>query len=288
VIERVAVIVPAADEQERIAECLVAIERARRQLFASKLGVTEVDVIVVLDGCRDRTPAIVARFAARSHVHAITSTARRVGAARQQGGLRAIATPARAKQLWLANTDADSTVPRDWLVRMVTAANAGAHLVLGTVLPSAELPLTLRVAWLDQHDLREGHPYVHGANLGIRADTYLTLGGWRSELRCDEDTDLARRAEAMTGVKIVRTAAIPVLTSARLNGRAPDGFSSYLRHLSADSNTGSRSTERTLRQRWRRRFAAAARGVDGAGASCLIRTNSINRQMSQTGGSSGY
>jgi glycosyltransferase involved in cell wall biosynthesis len=229
-IRRVAVVVPAADEQKRIATCLVAIDRARRQLLDSELGVDRVDVIVVLDGCRDDTPAIVARFADASHVHAITSTARRVGAARRQGALRAIATLA-TDQLWLANTDADSAVPRDWLIRMVVAANAGAHVVLGTVLPDVDLPRALRTAWLARHQLNEGHPHVHGANLGIRADTYLALGGWRADLACDEDIDLVRRAGAAAGVHVLRTAAIPVVTSARMVGQTPDGFSSYLRHL---------------------------------------------------------
>jgi glycosyltransferase involved in cell wall biosynthesis len=240
-IRRVAVVIPAANEQDRIAECLLSVERARDQLLTSQVGVSQIEVIVVLDGCNDQTAAIVDRFASRGHIRPITSTARRVGAARQLGGQRAIAMSAATDQLWLANTDADSTVPRDWLVRMVAAANAGAHMVLGTVLPGAELPHPSRRAWLARHDLREGHPHVHGANLGIRADTYLCLGGWRSGLHCNEDIDLARRAEAMAGVRILRTAAIPVVTSARLIGRAPDGFSSYLRHLRPDRHGGSAS-----------------------------------------------
>lgn len=210
-IRRVAVVVPAADEQERIAACLHAIERARRRLLDSDLGVDRVDVIVVLDGCQDETPAIVARFTDRYPVHAITSTARRVGAARQRGALRAIATLAPAERLWLANTDADSTVPVDWLTRTVTIAGTGVEVVLGTVLPGTELPRALRTAWLAQHRLTEGHPHVHGANFGIRADTYLVLGGWRADLACDEDIDLARRASE-SGARIARTAAIPVIT----------------------------------------------------------------------------
>jgi hypothetical protein len=49
--------------------------------------------------------------------------------------------------MWLANTDADSTVPSDWLIGMVSAANAGFQVVLGTVLPGAELPAPLHAAW---------------------------------------------------------------------------------------------------------------------------------------------
>jgi glycosyltransferase involved in cell wall biosynthesis len=234
-IEKVAVIIPAANEQDHISACLVAIERARRHLLNSS-DVT-VEVIVVLDDCRDSTPAIVARFAAQPHVHAIVSTAHRVGAARRQGARQAIAMLAPAERLWLANTDADSYVPRDWLTRLVDDANSGAQLVLGTVLPDVELPGALRTAWLAQHQLREGHPHIHGANFGIRADTYLALGGWRDDLTSDEDVDLAARATAAADVRIVRTATIPVVTSARAFGRAPLGFSSYLRNLTAQSVT---------------------------------------------------
>jgi hypothetical protein len=114
---------------------------------------------------------------------------------------------------------------------MVKAATAGAEVVLGTVLPGAEISRSMRAAWLAPHQLTEGHPHVHGANLGIRADTYDQLGGWNPELAYDEDVDLAARAAASAEIPMVRTAKIPVLTSARMVGRAPNGFSSYMRHL---------------------------------------------------------
>jgi glycosyltransferase involved in cell wall biosynthesis len=230
-IQRVAVIVPAADEQDRIAACLAAIEKARRRLLETTSTVEGVDVIVVLDACVDGTETIVDRFAAGGHIQAITSGARRVGAARRLGAQQAMESGVKADRLWLANTDADSTVPADWLTRMVAAADGGAQVVLGTVLPGAGLTAALRTAWLAPHHLREGHPHVHGANLGIRADTYLELGGWDGGLASAEDVDLAGRAAADPEVRILRTAAIPVLTSVRIAGRAPGGFSSYIRHL---------------------------------------------------------
>ena len=42
-------------------------------------------------------------------------------------------------QTCVANTDADSRVPLDWLTTMLTEADRGAHLVLGTVLPTEDL-----------------------------------------------------------------------------------------------------------------------------------------------------
>lgn len=230
-IRQIAVIVPAADEQESIAPCLEAIAAAARHVLESDLGVERVKVIVVLDACVDETALIVARFTSAGRVQAIACHERRVGAARQRGAREALATSVPREQLWLANTDADSIVPADWLVRMVTAANADAHLVLGTVLPGIDLAPALRAAWAASQVLSEGHPHIHGANLGIRADVYLELGGWNSELACDEDVELARRAAEASHVRILRTAEIPVVTSARAVGRAPDGFSSYIRRL---------------------------------------------------------
>jgi glycosyltransferase involved in cell wall biosynthesis len=233
-IQHLAVVVPAADEEDRIAACLQAISESRRRLLESELAVKRVDVIVVLDACADDTQAIVARFGVADHMHAITSDARRVGAARQRGVLKAMDPRIPAEQVWLANTDADSTVPANWLTGMVAAANAGFQVVLGTVLPGTELSPSLRAAWSAPHLLTEGHPHIHGANLGIRGDTYLELGGWNAELAHNEDIDLASRAIAAPHIRILRTAAIPVVTSARTIGRAPNGFSSYIRHLRDD------------------------------------------------------
>lgn len=230
-IQHLAVIVPAADEQDCIATCLEAINEARRRLLEGELGVERVDVVVVLDACGDETASVVARFSVADHVHVVTSDVRRVGEARRRGTVHAMANCVPAERLWLANTDADSAVPPHWLTAMVTAANAGVQVVLGTVLPGAEISSSLRAAWLVPHQLTEGHPHVHGANLGIRADTYHELGGWNQEMAYNEDIDLASRAAAAPHIRVLRTAAIPVVTSARMIGRAPNGFSSYMRRL---------------------------------------------------------
>ncbi len=229
-IEQVAVVVPAADEEDRIEACLDALDRARLDLLRSRGGVTRVEIVVVLDACRDRTSSLVDERARAGHLRAIRTGFRRVGAARRSGAQYAIATLGGHDRLWLASTDADSRVPSVWLTEMVRAAGEGADLVLGTVLPGPELRPDLRALWLDRHELREGHPHVHGANLGVRADAYLALGGWRSDLASHEDVDLVRRAEEAC-LSIRRTARIPVVTSARATGRAPDGFARYVRDL---------------------------------------------------------
>ncbi len=225
-IEHVAVVVPAADEQDLIAASLTAIDHAAEQLRA-RTDVT-VGVTVVLDACTDRTAEIVAGC---PNVRAIVSTARCVGVARCRGTTAALAGTASHHRVWTAHTDADSQVPPNWLVQMVAEAEAGADLVLGTVTPSPELPQLTHRAWQDRHSIQDGHLHVHGANLGISAAALDRLGGW-APLSAGEDVDVVARAMA-AGMRICRTGAIPVHTSARADGRAAHGFSSYLRTLVA-------------------------------------------------------
>lgn len=234
-ISAVGVIVPAHDEAATIADCLASIRAARSHLRMTADDAPAVRVVVVLDACTDHTAAIVAKH---DDVEALHITARQVGAARAAGAAYLVQRGCpTTSELWLANTDADSTVPVDWLSGMVRAARAGAHVVLGTAVPVAQmLPRAIERAWHLQHDLRDGHPHVHGANLGIRADAYLALGGWAA-VASGEDTALALRATEAGHLRVVRTAAIPVHTSARTVGRAPHGFAAYLRDLRANSGT---------------------------------------------------
>jgi glycosyltransferase involved in cell wall biosynthesis len=222
-IRRVAVIVPAANEEATIGRCLASVAAARSTLYRCDVR-AQVAILVVLDGCTDATAAIAAQF---SDARPIVIGARNVGAARQAGAAAAL-RGGRPSETWLASTDADSEVPADWLSRMTALARQGAHLVLGTVLPGDSLDPAVRAAWLARHRLREGHPHVHGANLGIRGDAYLALGGWTPRAT-GEDADLARRAAAASHLHIIRTATIPVVTSPRVTARAPGGFASYLR-----------------------------------------------------------
>jgi hypothetical protein len=218
-INRIAVVVPAADEEESIASCLAAVAHA-----AGAVDVP-VRVVVVLDACTDGTSAEVARFAS---VETVACAARAVGRARQLGVEHALRDVDRSAECLIASTDADSCVPADWLTGLRTLG-AHADLILGTVEPGAGLSPAVSRAWRVRHTPGDGHPHVHAANLAIRADAYAAIGGWGA-MRSGEDEDLAARAAAM-GLRIHRTGQLPVRTSTRPRGRAPYGFSSYLRAL---------------------------------------------------------
>jgi hypothetical protein len=75
---------------------------------------------------------------------------------------------------------------------------------------------------------------VHGANLGFSAAAYLRAGGF-PDVPTGEDHALVAALEAV-GCRVLRTRALTVVTSARREARAPDGFSDYLAELDAEAD----------------------------------------------------
>lgn len=226
----VAVVVPARDEEQLLPGCLDSVARAQDALRAAYPGVL-TRTFVVLDVCRDGTAAMVA---ARPDVDAVTSLAGNVGAARALG-VDAAARWAGASTdgpLWVAGTDADSVVPPHWLTTQVEMAALGRDLVVGTVTPRAtDLPADVLATWLAAHDPGDGHPHVHGANLGFSLRAYELVGGF-APLPVHEDVALVASMQR-AGLDWVATGAVPVTTSGRRTGRAPHGFAGYLEGLGA-------------------------------------------------------
>ena len=222
----VGVVVPARNERARIGPCLSALATARARAI-DRFGVP-IRIVVVLDSCTDDTAE---QIGAELGIDTVTCQYRSVGAARAFGvGTVLNGLLHRHESIWLANTDADSRVPPDWLTHMIDVGNSGAHLALGTVRPDLSTDTHAYRRWSREYLPHDDHPHIHGANLGIRADTYLDLGGW-PHLTHDEDVELVRRATDSTGLRIARTGAVPVVTSARYSGRTPAGFAHYMAAL---------------------------------------------------------
>ena len=222
----VGVCVPAHDEQDWLGACLESVSRAVDRLRAAEGPGVGVDVVVVLDDCRDGTAAV----AARSGVRTVATGARNVGVARS-AGMRALLGGLGGPG-WLVTTDADSEVPPDWLTAQLAAARGGAELVVGTVSVRdwSGWPAGTAAAHAARYAVGgDPHPHVHGANLGISAAAYRRLGGF-APLVVGEDRRLVADA-ARAGMRVLRTRAAPVTTSARPDGRAPSGFSADLSEL---------------------------------------------------------
>lgn len=242
----VGVVVPARDEQERIVACLRSVRRALERLPAG----TASAVAVVLDRCADHTPervaALIAGWPQAEVVHVthatsapetpLAATASGVGALRDLGVRRLLTRLGGypPEQTWLLSTDADSTVPPEWAVMHLRHATSGAHAVAGLAELAGVRHLTVEA--LDRyraivasglHGAR--HDHVYAANLGVRADAYLAVGGFPGA-GSGEDHGLWRRLH-VAGYHLEQPTDLRVRTSARVHGRAEGGLAGLLRSL---------------------------------------------------------
>jgi len=240
-IDAVAVVMPAHNEDQHIGRALRAVQCAADELQRQRPDV-DVRVTVVLDSCTDRSAAITAGYVdADPRFSALEVRLRSAGASRAAGVRSAVLGGRRAPgqrsrpapwpgRTWLANTDADSQVPVNWLVRQLEFAEAGADAVLGSVEPDpVGMDPELLRRWLDRHPFEENHPHIYGANFGVRASAYLAAGGF-SQQESHEDRTLVQGLRSLA-FTVLATDSMRVLTSGRTQARAPQGFGAYLRSL---------------------------------------------------------
>lgn len=221
----VLVVVPAHDEEETIAECVTSIRVALQEA-----PIEESLIVVVADRCTDDTVAR-ARQALGQDDLVVRVDVLNAGAARRAGvriGLQR--SPRPLASTWIANTDADTTVPPDWIAAQLCHADRGVAAVAGIVRlqqPSQDLEarFTRHYRW----DPHQPHPHVHGANLGVRADVYDAVDGWK-RIGLSEDHALWNSIRAGVWPTVAATD-VWVTTSARVQGRARGGFSNDLRLL---------------------------------------------------------
>jgi hypothetical protein len=238
------VVVPAHNEEVLIDGCLDAIGRAASRLPSQ----VDVCVVVVLDACADGTAEVVDSTRRRwqtqprlPYLHVLETWSRNVGAARRLGCGKILECCASvpADRIWLASTDADSSVPPHWLTHQFDVHADGNVGWVGTVEVADNAELTAehlqRFRAVYRAESGPNHPHVHGTNLGVRADAYRRVGGF-SPQRTGEDHELLGRLSA-TGLPIARGRQAPVRTSTRIRGRAPEGFADFVRLLQAAAVT---------------------------------------------------
>jgi len=231
-VRRVVVAIPARDEEVLLTTCLDGIKRAVGALRQVR-GDVDTVVVVGLDDCTDQSESVAVRAA----VHTVALRREGVGPTRDAAIRHGFSLVSNAEapgecadhHTWVACTDADTVVPPTWLIRQVMWAESGMDLVIGTVEPVECGNPAVLAAWHSRHRLAEGHPYVHGANLGMRADTWRAAGGFGTRT-LGEDVALVARAQTQTE-RWVATDTTRVMTSARLDGRATGGFADYLEAL---------------------------------------------------------
>lgn len=233
-IQRVLIVVPANDEEELLPACLQSLQKA------IEVCPVPAHVVVVADSCTDNTATIAHSYGVQGEV----SDGRNVGRARKVGieaGLKYMGWCIDHHQTWLAMTDADSVVPRDWLKHRIEVADEGADMVVGIVdLPGpsrASLHIhnsdteSNHVLWRESYAKKINgatHAHSHGANLGIRMSVYKASGGF-GDLPCHEDGHLIKAVSKVHGANILWLTAQPVCTSDRHYGRCSEGVARDIR-----------------------------------------------------------
>ena len=212
----IVVLIPAHNEAQHLKACLLSVKRSLAYL--QRHGLQGV-VVVVADACTDLTPQIARQYAD----HVLVINARNVGEARRSGAQWLIEYGVD----WIACTDADSQVPLNWLhAQYLYQADVFCGIVRiedwGDYSSDVIKAFHATVP-------KDGHPHIHGANLGISRDAYLQAGGFLPAT-AHEDVALIRRCE-QAGLRIARRIQPSVVTSARRDARAREGFGDFLLKL---------------------------------------------------------
>ncbi|NRG41540.1 glycosyltransferase family 2 protein [Rathayibacter sp. VKM Ac-2835] len=228
-IEQVLIVVPAHDEEERIGAAVASVLRSAEHLALAHPPVV-VRLIVAADGCTDAT--VERARAAGAEVLELERCG--VGAARAAGIAHALGTVSVPDdRVWLANTDADTVVPEEWLLEHVEHARHHDALV-GTVRPDpTDLSPEMYRRWRRTREQEESVGSIHGANLGVRASAYLAAGGFGGE-PLHEDVLLVERLHA-AGARVGATDRGEVTTSGRRRNRVDGGYGPYLHDRFADA-----------------------------------------------------
>jgi glycosyltransferase involved in cell wall biosynthesis len=221
----IGIVVPAQNEEASIEPCIQSIRRS-----CETAQLRNYWMVIVADSCTDDTVAR-ARRAVEGVGEVLECAAKSAGSARRLG-VDAVLTHFSDKdlsQIWLANTDADTLVARDWISVQLRLADAGIAAVAGIVKLEEGGSLAAHALYRTTYQTSPDgtHAHVHGANLALRADAYVDAGGWAHRALA-EDHCLWGRLKGR-GWRLSSPVSSVVVTSARLIGRARGGFADTLK-----------------------------------------------------------
>ena len=249
-----AIVVPTRNEAARLAACL---EHCRMSIRASGAATR---LVVLVNNSSDDSVDVAMAWAARRGVALDLVEVELAEGQAHAGAARRLAFDIGRQCVQgsgvLMTTDADSRPDRNWVAANLRAVAAGAALVCGRIALDAEeaaaLPAGFLGAWAveetyaqasrelaslldpDPHNPWPNHGQISGASLAITARAYDAVGG-PPVVPFGEDRALAARIRAFD-LPIRFCDAARVVTSCRLDGRAPGGMADTIRARLMDAD----------------------------------------------------
>jgi glycosyl transferase family 2 len=238
------VAIPAWDEAERIAPCLMALNEQIQQPDA---------VLLMLNNCSDGTEDITRAMVPKLRFPLDVISRELPPALANAGNARRLVMELAAERAGphgvLLTMNADSTAPPDWISRNIAALGQGVDIVCGrTVIDPVEaamIPAHLHaddalecrlitllddLAWVldpEAHDPPRRHTEASGASLAVRAAAFHRVGGIPA-IQAGEDRAFVR-ALWMIDARVRHDPSIQVMVSGRIVGRAEGGMADAIR-----------------------------------------------------------
>ena len=199
---RVSVVVPAHNEEALLPLCLGAL------LAQDFVG--ELEILVVNNASTDRTAAVARGFG----VTVVDEHEKGYGRALIRGF-------AQARGEIIACTDADSIVPPDWISQLVSeyarrpeVVAIGGHVEFTSRNWKCRLLTRFFIPAFNRFDRRNPDgPHLWGANLSVRREAFLRVGGWNPAFSLQADSELSVRLRKAGRVVLLES--LTVRTSSR-------------------------------------------------------------------------
>lgn len=240
-----AICIPVRNEEALLPASLSALAALKVEPWLA------VNFCFMLDGCIDRSEALIAAFANQSPHRVFTAASVDAGASNAGKARAAAMTLGRRASggqtnTALLTTDADTLPANDWVIRSCRALRTS-DVVAGRIVREDQgtTPLQdgLELYYDRLYALRRSldpvpwespfaHHHVGGASLAFRAEAYAAVGGFRP-LASAEDATIVDDAHRM-GLRVRRDRDVVVTTSARHHGRAVNGLADHLRAMAED------------------------------------------------------
>ena len=191
----ISVVVPTYNEEKNIVKCLKSLEN-------QTIGRKKYEIIVVDGKSKDRTVSLARKHADR----VVQQKSERVGGARNDGARI-------AKADIIATTDADCTVPGDWLENILKAfGDKKVVCVFGPIRPiekTTKYKYMIFMNNLAAYMLHKAGIFnaTIGSNTAFRKKEFIRVGGY-SEIPACDDYEIALRIKKAGKIKLARNTCV--------------------------------------------------------------------------------